>query len=162
MANLFQEGLTDVKGVQDNIYSYYKNSNSLSDISMSDKGTVQQTSKDINGLIQYVESLVTENSKAMSGDNHLGNLTSLIFDAKPQYQSITIQTITSDNVNSPESHYITLADKDPFAEEKYRETFQTRPKPKKMLPRDYMTQLYFASLGVVGLFILYHLMKKSS
>lgn len=162
MADLFQEVSTDVKGVEDNTYSYYKNSNSLSDISMNDKEKVRQTSKDINRLIKYVESLVTRNSKAVSGDNHLGNLTSRIFGEDPQYNSITIETMTNDNENSPESHYISLADKDPIMEENYKESFQTRPKSEKVLPKDPITQLYFASLGALGLFILYRLMVKSS
>jgi len=160
MEDLFQEVLTDIKGAEVTRYPYYKNSNSLSDISMSDR----QTSKDINRLVKYVESLVTRNSKAISGDNHLGDFKS---DTNPQYQSLTIETMTSDNESSPESHYITLADKDPISEENikkknYKESFQTHSKPEKILPRDPMAQLYFASLGALGLFILYRLMVKSS
>jgi hypothetical protein len=162
MEDLFEEVLTDVKSFDGTTYPYYKNSNSLSDISMNDKETVRQTSKDINRLVKYVESLVTRNSKAISGDNHLGDFKSDIFDTKPQYQSLTIETMTSDNENSPESHYITLADKDPITEENFIESFQRRSKPEKILPKDPMTQLYFASLGAVGLFILYRLMVKSS
>lgn len=159
MEDLFQEVLTDVKGFEDTTYPNYKNIKSLSDISMNDKETVRQTSKDINRLVKYVESLVNRNNKAISGENHLGDFKSL---SNPHYQTLTIETMTSDNESSPESHYITLADKDPIREENYIESFQRRSKPEKILPKDPMTQLYFASLGAVGLFILYRLMVKSS
>ena len=162
MADLFQEVSTDVKGVEDNTYSYYKNSNSLSDISMNDKEKVRQTTKDIDQLVKYVESSVTRNSKAVSGDNHLGSLKSDIFGEYPQYNSITIETMTNENENSSESHYISLADKDPIMEHKYKESFQRGTEPEKVLPKDPITQLYFASLGALGLFILYRLMVKSS
>ena len=59
MSNLFQEVVSDAQGVQDRLlgptYPYYKNIKSPSQIGMSDKGTIQQTAKNINGLIQYVQ-----------------------------------------------------------------------------------------------------------
>ena len=77
MSNIFQEVLTDAKGVEEKLlgptYPYYKNIKTPSEIGMSDKGTIQQMTKDINGLIQYVEVLVTGNSKASSTGRPLGN-----------------------------------------------------------------------------------------
>jgi hypothetical protein len=70
--------------------------------------------------------------------------------------------MTNDNEDSPESHYITLADKDPISEEKYIEAFERRSEPEKMMPIDPISQFYLASLGAIGLFILYRLMVKSS
>ena len=77
MSNIFQEVLTDVEGVQDKLlgptYPYYKNIKNPSQIGMSDNGTLQQTAQDINGLIQYVELLVTGNSQASATGGPLGN-----------------------------------------------------------------------------------------
>jgi len=77
MANLFQEVLTDAKGVEERLlgptYPYYKNIKTPSEIGMSDKGTIQQMAKDINGLVQYVELLVTGKSKASATGKPLGN-----------------------------------------------------------------------------------------
>lgn len=77
MSNLFEEVLTDAKGVEEKLlgptYPYYKNIKTPSEIGMSDKGTIQQMSKDIDGLIQYVELLVTGNSKASATGGPLGN-----------------------------------------------------------------------------------------
>jgi hypothetical protein len=77
MSNLFQEVLTDAKGVEAKLlgptYPYYKNIKTPTQIGMSDKGTIQQMGKDINGLIQYVEVLVTGNSKASTTGGPLGN-----------------------------------------------------------------------------------------
>jgi len=77
MSNIFQEVLTDAQGVEDRLlgpsYPYYKNIKSPTDIGMSDNGTIQQMSKDVDGLIQYVELLVTGNSKASATGGPLGN-----------------------------------------------------------------------------------------
>ena len=77
MSNLFQEVLTDARGVEERLlgptYPYYKNIKTPSEIGMSDKGTLQQMGQDIDGLIQYVELLVTGNSRASTTGGPLGN-----------------------------------------------------------------------------------------
>jgi hypothetical protein len=77
MSNFFQEVLEDVKGVEERLlgptYPYYKNIKMPSDIGMSDKGTISQMGKNIDGLIQYVDLLVTGDSKASSTGGPLGN-----------------------------------------------------------------------------------------
>ncbi len=77
MSNLFEEVLKDAQGVEERLlgptYPYYKNIKTPSDIGMSDRGTIQQMAKDINGLIQYVELLVTGDSKASATGQPLGN-----------------------------------------------------------------------------------------
>jgi hypothetical protein len=77
MSNIFQEVLTDVQGVEERLlgptYPYYKNIKTPSEIGMSDKGTLDQMGKDIDGLIQYVELLVTGDSKASTTGGPLGN-----------------------------------------------------------------------------------------
>jgi len=77
MSNIFQEVLTDAQGVQNRLlgptYPYYKNIKSPSQIGMSDKGTMQQMGKNINGLIQYVQLLVSGKSSASATGGPLGN-----------------------------------------------------------------------------------------
>ncbi len=77
MSNIFQEVLSDAKGVEAKLlgpsYPYYKNIRSPTEIGMGTKGTIQQVSRDINGLIQYVNLLVTGNSKASATGRPLGN-----------------------------------------------------------------------------------------
>lgn len=77
MSNLFQEVLNDAKGVEEKLlgptYPYYKNIKTPTQIGMSDKGTIKQMGKDIDGLIQYVELLVTGKSKASATGGPLGN-----------------------------------------------------------------------------------------
>ena len=252
MANLFQEVLTDVKGVEERLlgptYPYYKNIKTPTEIGMSDKGTIQQMAKDINGLIQYVELLVTGDSNASATGGPLGNkfflktgakcaaidsctdsndastcqkvdryiyvnnvpqgnipfissglgvnfsefkglipgamgnlnvlnpfaiMRAFLSGSNPPCQQITMQTITSNNIKSSETHYVTLADiqnmdpcsfsngKNPVNGQSCRETFQIRSEPEVLMPSDPLAQLYVTSLGVVGLFILYRLMEKS-
>jgi hypothetical protein len=77
MSNIFQEVLNDAGGVQNQLlgptYPYYKNIKSPSQLGMSDKGTIQQMSNNINGLINYVELLVSGKSKASVTGGPLGN-----------------------------------------------------------------------------------------
>ena len=77
MSNIFQEVLTDAQGVEERLlgptYPYYKNIKTPTEIGMSDKGTIEQMGKDIDGLIQYVELLVTGDSKASTTGGPLGN-----------------------------------------------------------------------------------------
>lgn len=252
MANLFQEVLTDVKGVEEKLigptYPYYKNIKTPTEIGMSDKGTIQQMTKDINGLIQYVELLVTGDSNASATGGPLGNkfflktgakcaaidsctvsndastcqkvdryiyvnnvphgnipfissglgvnfsefkglipgamgnlnvlnpfaiMRAFLSGSNPPCQQITMQTITSDNIKSSESHYVSLADiqnmdpcsfsngKNPVSGQNCRETFQNL-EPEVLMPSDPLAQVYFTSLGIVGLYILYRLMEKSN
>jgi len=176
MSNLFQEVLTNSRGAENKLLE------------------PTQTTKDIDGLIQYVELLLSGNSKARQP---LGNKVFLNTDAKcdgidsctdpsnvsegnipfissvinaflyPTSQQITIQTITNDNTKSSESHYATLADIDhstfsnPVTGKKCVEKFQNKIQPEVLMPDDPLAELYFASLGLLGLFILYRLMEKS-
>lgn len=77
MSNLFEEVLTDARGVEERLlgptYPYYKNIRTPQEIGMSDKGTIQQMAKNIDGLIQYVELLVTGKGKASASGRPLGN-----------------------------------------------------------------------------------------
>ena len=77
MSNVFQDVLTNSKEIKEKYmgpdYPYYKYIKSPSDIGMSDKGTLKQMGKDVDGLIEYVNLLVTGNSKASSTGKPLGN-----------------------------------------------------------------------------------------
>ena len=77
MSNIFQEVITDANGVQDKYlgpsYPYWQNIKNPADIGMSDNGSLNTLGKDIDGLIQYVEVLVTGDSKASATGGPLGN-----------------------------------------------------------------------------------------
>ena len=77
MSNIFEEVLKDAQGVQERLlgptYPYQNNIKSPSEIGMSDKGTIKQMGKNIDGLIDYVELLVTGKSKASATGGPLGN-----------------------------------------------------------------------------------------
>jgi hypothetical protein len=249
MSNLFQEVLTDVQAVENKLlgpaYPYYKNINTPAQIGMSSNGSLQQLGNNINGLIQYVEVLVTGNSKASATGGPLGNkfflqtgakcaavdtctdpsnvstcqlvdryiyvdnvptgdipfissglgvnfsefkglipgamgnlnvlnpfgiMRSFLSGSNPPCQQLTMQTISTNNVQSSETNYVTLADitsmdpctfsngVNPVSGQKCVETFQNR---EITMPNDPLAQTYFASLGVLGIFILYRLMEKS-
>jgi len=77
MSNIFQDVLNDATAVEQNLlgptYPYYKNIKTPSQLGMSDNGSIQQMAQDVNGLIQYVEVLVTGNSQASATGGPLGN-----------------------------------------------------------------------------------------
>lgn len=75
--NIFKDVLTNASSVEEKLlgpnYPYYKNIKTPSEIGMSDKGTLQALGNDINGLIKYVEVLVSGNSSASRTGRPLGN-----------------------------------------------------------------------------------------
>lgn len=77
MSNIFEDVLQDAQGVQDKLlgptYPYYKNIKTPNQIGMSDEGSLSALGNDINGLIQYVELLVSGNGNASSTGGPLGN-----------------------------------------------------------------------------------------
>ena len=254
-SNIFEKVLNDARGVEEAIlgptYPYYKNNKTPKQIGMSDKGTIQQTAKDIDGLINYVELLVTGNSSASATGGPLGNkfflqtgakcaaidnctdpndsstcqqtdrfiyvdnvpsgnipfissglgvdfsefkglipgamsnlnvlnpfaiMRSFMAGSTPPCQQLTMQTIDVNNNSSSATHYVTLADiqsmdpcifpnrRNPFTGDGCQETFQTGvgKDASLVMSDDPMDQLYFASLGFVGLYILYRFMEKSN
>jgi len=76
-SNLFEDVLNDAQGVQDRLlgpsYPYYKNIKTPSQIGMSDTGSLSALGKDITGLVDYVELLVSGKSNASATGNPLGN-----------------------------------------------------------------------------------------
>jgi len=75
--SLFQKVLSNAEGVEEKLlgpsYPYYKNIKLPSEIGMSSKGTIPQLTKNIDGLIKYVEVLVTGKSKASASGGPMGN-----------------------------------------------------------------------------------------
>lgn len=76
-SNLFQDVLKDANGVQTKLigpdYPYYKNIKSPSQIGMSSDGNLAALGRDVNGLISYVELLVSGGGKASATGKPLGN-----------------------------------------------------------------------------------------
>ena len=76
MSNIFNDVLKDAGGVEEKLlgpsYPYWKNIKSPSDIGMSDNGSLSTLGKDVDGLVQYVEVLVTGQGASTTG-RALGN-----------------------------------------------------------------------------------------
>lgn len=75
--NIFQEVLTNAKAAETKYigpdYPYYKYIKTPSDIGMSSKGSLNALGKDIEGLVSYVELLVSGGGKASATGQPLGN-----------------------------------------------------------------------------------------
>jgi hypothetical protein len=249
MSNMFQEVLSDAQAAKEKYigpdYPYYKYIKTPSEIGMSDKGTLNQMGKNVDGLIGYVELLVSGGGKASATGKPLGNKFFLksggkctdtssgqdvdryiyinnvpqgnipfissgagvnfsefkglipgtisnlnafnpmaIFQAflagsKPDCQELTMETIDIYNNKSTETHFVTLVDiknmdpcvfsdkKNPLTDVKCKETFANIYKHDDQcytcykIPKDPISQLYFASLGAFGIYILYRIMLKN-
>jgi hypothetical protein len=93
----------------------------------------------------------------------------------PPCQELTMQTIDINNNISSETHYVTLADignmnpctfqngYNPVTKANCQETFQTGvgKDASSVMSDDPLDQIYFASLAIIGIFILYRIMEKS-
>jgi hypothetical protein len=245
MSTIFTEVLNDAEGVQEKLlgptYPYYKNIKMPNQIGMSDQGSLSALGKDVNGLIQYVEVLVTGNSEASATGGPLGNkfflqtgakckdvasgnqvdrfiyidnvpngnipfisqglgvnfsnfeglipgamsnlnvlnpfaiMSSFLSGSTPDCQELTMQTIDVNNNSSTQTQYVTLADIgnmnactfqngiNPVNNSRCNETFQTGVSENAgaSIPEDPISQVYFASLALIGLYILYRFMDKS-
>ena len=77
MSNFFNEVLGDAKGMEKNLlgpnYEYWKQIYSPDELDMSDDGNLTTLANDIEGLIAYVELLVTGGGKASRGPHALGD-----------------------------------------------------------------------------------------
>ena len=75
--NIFKEVLANAKAAEEKYigpdYPYYKYIKTPSEIGMSSKGSLSQLGKDIDGLINYVEVLVSGGGKASATGKPLGN-----------------------------------------------------------------------------------------
>lgn len=251
MSNIFQEVLTNAQGVEQSLlgpsYPYYKNIKTPSQLGMNSNGSIQQMGQNINGLINYVQLLVSGGGSASVPGGPLGNkfflqtgakcaaidscsnpsdpstcqqvdryiyvdnvpngnipfissglgvnfsefkglvpgamgnlnvlnpfaiMSSFLAGSTPPCQPLTMQTISVNNAVSSETQYVTLTDisnmdacsfqngKNPVSNATCNETFKNRNEI--VIPDDPLAQLYFASLGVLGIFILYRLMEKSN
>uniref|UniRef100_A0A6C0EQT1 Uncharacterized protein n=1 Tax=viral metagenome TaxID=1070528 RepID=A0A6C0EQT1_9ZZZZ len=76
-SNIFEKILNDATAVEEKLlgptYPYYNNIKTPREIGMSDEGSMRALGGDINGLIQYVEILVTGKSQASATGGPLGN-----------------------------------------------------------------------------------------
>jgi hypothetical protein len=246
--NIFQEVLHNAKAAEEKYigpdYPYYKYIKTPSEIGMSSTGSLSVLGKDIDGLVGYVEVLVSGGGKASATGKPLGNkfflktggkctdkatsqdvdryiyinnvpagnipfissgagvnfselkglipgtLSNLnafnpmeIFQAflsgsKPDCQELTMDTIDIYNNKSTESHFVTLVDiqnmdpcsftdkKNPITNDKCKETFANLNSSEKCytcykIPDDPIAKLYFASLGMFGIYIVYRIMAKN-
>jgi len=244
--NMFQDVLTNAKSAEEKYigpdYPYYKYINTPSEIGMSSKGDLKTLGKDVDGLVSYVELLVSGGGKASATGKPLGNkfflksggkctdtkteqevdryiyinnvpsgnipfissgmgvnfsefkglipgtisnlnafnpmemFQSFLAGSKPECQELTMETIDIYNNKSTESHFVTLVDiqnmdpcifpnkKNPINGQKCTETFTNLTEPcytSYKIPNEPISKVYFASLGILGIYILYRIMEKN-
>jgi hypothetical protein len=247
--NIFNEVLQNAKAAEEKYigpdYPYYKYIKTPSQLGMSGDGNLNQLGKDIDGLVNYVEVLVTGQGNATTTGRPLGNkfflktgakcsdkntgqdvdryiyidnvpegnipfissglgvnfsefkglipgtisnlnafnpmtiFQSFLAGSKPDCQELTMETIDIYNNRSTQSHFVTLTDiknmdpcvfpdkKNPITGAGCQETFSNMDLSNAgcytcyKIPDDPISKLYFASLGALGIYILYRIMVKN-
>jgi hypothetical protein len=249
--SLSKESADDPSSLQDKLlgkpYSYSEQIKNPTQLGMSSKGTLKALGKDISGITNYIQLLVTGKSKASKTGGPLGNKFFLNTGGKcidtvtkkektrhvyinnvpqgnipflsstagmnfkdlrglipgvmsnlnamnptaimgafaagsvPKCQTVTLQTIDNKNKKSTETHYVSVVDLqnmdpcnflnkvNPVTKAKCRQGFAIM-EPSNLIgedadlpyaDEDLFTTMYFTSLGLVGIFILYRLMMKN-
>jgi hypothetical protein len=251
MANLFDEVLHNAKAVEEEFigpdYPYYKYIRTPAELGMSADGNLTQLGKDIDGLVNYVDLLVSGKGSASTTGGPLGNkfflktggkckdkatgkdvdryiyinnvpagnipfissgmgvnfsefkglipgtisnlnafnpmelFQSFLSGPTPDCRELQMETIDIYNNKSTESHFVTLIDignmdpcvfsnkTNPENGNQCKETFSNmnntsldnRQYTCYKIPKDPITQLYFASLGVLGVYVLYRVLNKN-
>jgi len=246
----FKAAADDPSSLQDKFlgkpYSYSEQIKNPTQLGMSGKGTLKALGKDISGITNYIQLLVTGKSKASKTGGPLGNKFFLNTGGKcidtvtkkeetrhiyinnvpqgnipflsstagmnfkdmrglipgvmsnlnalnpvaimgafaagsvPSCQTVTLQTIDNKNTKSTETHYVSIVDLqnmdpcnflnkvNPITKAKCQQGFATM-EPSNLIgehelpyaDEDLFTTMYFTSLGLVGIFILYRLMMKN-
>lgn len=135
-----------------------------------------------DGSIPFISSMTGTNFKdfkglvpGVIGDiaqlNPLGIFQAFMLGNKPDCKSITMPVRDTNNVDSTESAFVATADiqnmnacwfinkKNPITGEKCRESFAPYKK-KTRVPDDKLIQLYYGSLGLLGLYLLMRIVTK--
>ena len=263
MSNFFEDVTGDLNSIEEKVlgpqYNYAKNIKNPSEMNMSSKGTISQAGRNVRGLIDYTELLVTGKGNASKSGGPMGNkfflqtgakckdidtdteqtrslyinnipqgnipfissstganfsefkglipgtLTTMgqlnplkIFQAfmmkgTPDCQKLTMETVDSNNRRSNETKYVALMDiknldpclfsdkRNPISKKRCVENFsndnlmeQTNEKhvtfsldvddksDLSKLPKDPIVQLYIASIGLLGVYIMYNLIRKNN
>ena len=215
--NMFQDVLTDAKGVANTYigpdYPYYKYIKTPSEIGMSSKGDLKTLGKDVDGLVKYVELLVSGGGKASATGKPLGNKFFLktggtCTDKKTnkavdryiyinnvptgniplissgmgvnfsEFKGLIPGTISNLNAFNPMDmfNYIATMDienmdpcifpnkKNPLNGDKCKESFSNLTEPCYTcykIPNEPISNVFFGSLGILGIYILYRIMDKN-
>jgi hypothetical protein len=95
--------------------------------------------------------------------------------ASPPCAAVNLETVTTDNVRGSETHFVAIADlksmdpcwfpngQNPYNNSSCKETFENQNKEEEEednFPKNIYTQLYYASVGILTMFLIYRLMLK--
>jgi hypothetical protein len=146
-------------------------------------GNIPFISQGLGANFNQFEGLIPGAMSDLNVLNPYSLLQSFLAGSLPKCQSLTMETINNNNVSSSETQYVTLTDiqnMDPcsFSDGNNPQSGRncnkigfsnmdnnTKKKDGKYnnigLPKDLSVQIYFASLAIIGIFILYKIMEKS-
>lgn len=161
-----EDGNAIEKPYEDDRYVYINNIPS---------GNVPFISSGVGANFTEFRGLVPGTLEQMNNFNPLTMLTSLVAGLSPKCQPLTMEVVDVHNNKSKETHFVTYTDIDnmdecwfpkkinPRTKQKCRMTFMNMDGTnglEPIIPKDPTTQIYFASLGALGIYIAYKGMQK--
>jgi hypothetical protein len=145
-------------------------------------GRIPFISSLINANFTDMRGLIPGTIEQLNVFNPVAIIRGLASGSKPDCQELTMQTIDINNNESTETHFVTLADikdmdnctfldkKNPITGEACRETFSNMDQTNTVdpslktygpaLPNDLKSQMYFISVGVLGVYIAFKGLQK--
>ena len=134
-------------------------------------GSIPFISSGMNMNFSEFEGLVPGTMSNLSAMNPLLLFQAFMSGSQPECQEIKLETIDVNNNRSSETRHVTTTDiqnmnpcwysnkKNPISGQKCKESFSNYKKRDKM-PDDLLIQLYYGSLGLLGLYLLMRMVTK--
>jgi hypothetical protein len=135
-------------------------------------GSIPFISSAMGTNFSEIRGLVPGTMNNLEGLNPMLMFQAFMSGSSPDCQQLTMQTIDSDNVKGEERHYVTTVDiqninsctfpnkTNPISGTKCKESMANMV-DKSKLPKDPLVQLFFASVGVVGVYMIYEILNKN-
>lgn len=134
-------------------------------------GSIPFISSALGTNFSELRGLVPGTMTNLEGMNPMAIFQAFLSGSSPECQQLKMQTIDASNVKGEETQYVTTIDiqnmnpctfpgkKNPVSGAQCREAM-TNMTDKSKIPDDSFVQLFYASLGILGIYMLYEILRK--
>jgi len=162
----FLKTFATCKDISGNVVDRYIYVNNVPD------GSIPFISSGMNTNFSDFEGLVPGTISNLSDMNPMLIFQAFMSGSQPKCQELTMETIDVDNNKSSETRYVTTVDiqnidpcsfpnkKNPVSGKKCREAFTNINMKRTYIPDDFLVKLFYASLGMMGIYLLISVMKR--
>lgn len=135
-------------------------------------GSIPFISGAMNMNFSELEGLVPGTMSNLSAMNPMLIFQAFMSGSQPECQEITLETVDENNNRGSETRHVTTIDlqnlnpcsfpnnQNPITKKKCREAFSNIRSKRSSIPDDFLVKLFYASLGIMGVYLLIALMKR--